>query len=162
MGCGHSLPPKPDPKPVCQKKVGRIVDEFMDIDGNGVLCEAECLKFHRFMSNDKHATVEDMPEDTKDLIGMSSVEAKLKIQVMCNDADNLDFIIAKYEKKAKKEKAAKLAKSGAGGEGEGAPSAEGAAGEDKPAAAANGEEAGKPKPEASEEKPQAAASVGEK
>eukprot|EP00656_Telonema_subtile_P015481 TRINITY_DN1811_c0_g1_i4.p1 TRINITY_DN1811_c0_g1~~TRINITY_DN1811_c0_g1_i4.p1 ORF type:complete len:122 (+),score=43.61 TRINITY_DN1811_c0_g1_i4:143-508(+) len=99
MGCGASTQPTEDgdKKSVNQTKIDRIVDEFMDTDGDGEITQEECVKFHAFLSGEPDATVGSLPSDTKELIGMKSAKAKAKIKSMCDDEDKLDFIIKKYE-----------------------------------------------------------------
>eukprot|EP00658_Telonema_sp_P-2_P057387 TRINITY_DN4584_c0_g1_i1.p2 TRINITY_DN4584_c0_g1~~TRINITY_DN4584_c0_g1_i1.p2 ORF type:complete len:107 (-),score=44.38 TRINITY_DN4584_c0_g1_i1:251-571(-) len=106
MGCGASTQPADSNAPAGtpasrQAKVDRIVDEFMDNDGDGDITQEECVRFHQFLSGDSNAKVGDLPGDTKELIGMKSADAKKKIASMCDDDDKLDFIIKKYEKAAK-------------------------------------------------------------
>jgi len=78
-----------------QDKVSILVDEFMDLDGDGNITESECLKFVSIIRG-APVTLDELDEDTKALINMSATNAKYHIMDIC-EHDILDEIIVKYK-----------------------------------------------------------------
>merc|ERR1712010_414706 len=80
-----------------QDKVNKIVDEYMDFDGDGNITMEEVCKFFGFLEG-KECTPDDVADtpDLKDMVGKSAAEAKALIMKMCDDEEKLDGIIGAF------------------------------------------------------------------